>query len=80
METHDSGQAVQSGDLLTLRIRDCISRREFITAAGNYELHHFGAWQSNWFAANNEIEQELADLWKQANTGSSVSGPATGTE
>jgi len=52
---------------LALRIRDCISQREFITSAGNHEIASIGAWQSNWYAANNEIEQELADLWKQAN-------------
>jgi hypothetical protein len=56
-----------SSDLLVLQIRDCISRREYITAVGNYELHHFGAWQSNWSVVNNEIEQELSDLWKKAN-------------
>ena len=51
-----------------VKIRDCISRREFITAAGNHELNHCGAWQSNWYAINNDIEQELCDLWKEAAT------------
>ncbi len=68
MKERSDGMEITSTALLALQIRDCISRREFITAAGNYELHHFGAWQSNWFAANNEIEQELADLWKKANS------------
>ena len=53
-------------ETIFLRIRDCISRREFVTAAGNYELAHFGEWQSNWYAVENEIAQDLVDLWKLA--------------
>lgn len=53
-----------TGELLALRIRDLISRREMIVAIARREQDG-GGWRCNWEGAANEIDQELDPLWAQ---------------
>jgi len=52
--------------LLELRIRACIARREWYTAAANYEAQQ-GGWRTDWANVQAVNDAELDALLRQAN-------------
>ena len=66
MRTNDSGQAVQSDDLLALRIRNLIAAREFNTAQANRELQCGDGWLCDHGQYDRELANEIDELFKKA--------------
>ena len=66
MGINDSGQAVQSGDLLALRIRNLIAAREFNTAQANHETAR-GGWLWDHAQYDRELAVQIDELFEKAN-------------
>lgn len=56
---------LSSKELLLLKIRDCISSKEFETASANRELQQFGSWSCDHPNAILHYDQEISKLIKE---------------
>lgn len=52
-------------ELLILRYRDLLSKREEVTARANYDLSKYGEWQSNYNALYSFIDTEFELLTRE---------------
>lgn len=52
-------------ELLLLRYRDLLSKREEMTARANYDLQKFGEWTSNYNEMFTFIDQEFEFLTRE---------------
>lgn len=63
-----SEMAVASSELVSLRIRSLIADKEMVTAQANLDLARGGEWRCDYAAWHGQIDAEIQELLKQANT------------